>query len=136
VSRALTEAVAARIESVTGANRVVYRGAVPEAPAARYLVVRSNVGTDESVDLGDSQAMRSATVTVTSVSRNGSGQAAAGEAMWGAEKAHAALHGWRPTLGRAAWKPVVIASQEPTRDGSLPETVYFAVERWGFQFQP
>ena len=136
MSRALQEESAARIESMTGTNRVVYRGAVPDAPAAKYIVVRSNVGTDESVDLGDSQALRSATVTVTSASRNPDDEGAADEALWGAEKAHAAFKGWRPTTGRAAWKPVLISSQEPTRDESLPNTVYFTVERWGFQYQP
>lgn len=136
MSRALLEEAATRIESVTGANRVVYRGGVPSTPAARYIVVRSNIGADESVDLGDSQALRSATVTVTSVSRNADDQGAADEALWGAEKAHAAFKGWRPTTGRAAWKPVLISSQEPIADESLPDTVYFTVERWGFQYQP
>jgi hypothetical protein len=130
------EAVASRIESQTGAARTVYRTAVPDNPAPRYLVVRSNIGEDESVDLGDSQALRAATVTVTSASTNALDQVAADEAMWGMEKAHGALHGWRPTVGRASWKPVLLSSLEPTNDESLPTTTYYAVERWGFQFQP
>ena len=130
------EAVAVQIESLTGTARTVYRNAVPDAPAASYIVVRSNIGEDESVDLGDSQAMRSATVTVTSASTNDRDQDAATAAMWGMEKAHASLHGWRPTIGRAAWKPVLLSSLEPTNDESLPTTTYYGVERWGFQFQP
>jgi hypothetical protein len=136
VSRALVDSVATRIESVVGAARTVYRGEVPDSPSARYLVVRSNIGTDESVDLGDSQTLRSATVWVTSVSRNDNPVTAHDEAVWGAEKAHDALKGWRPTIGRAAWKPVSLSSSEPTRDDSLPDTVYSTFERWGFQFQP
>ena len=133
MSRALAEVVAAHLETT---GRTVYRSAVPDDPPARYLVVRSSVGTDESVDLGDSQALRSAVVTVTSVSTNTLDATAAAEAMWGAEKAHDALRGWRPSIGRAAWKPVPIASQEPIRDESLSTTTYYAVERWGFQYQP
>jgi hypothetical protein len=136
VSRALAELVAERIESVVGAARAVCRGAVPDSPPARYIVVRSSVGTDESVDLADSQNVRSAVVTVTSVSVNSDDNVAADEALWGAEKAHDALKGWRPGVGRAAWKPVPLASSEPARDESLPTTTYFTVERWGFQFQP
>jgi hypothetical protein len=130
------EAVAVQIESLTGTARTVYRNAVPDGPAGSFIVVRSNIGEDESVDLGDSQALRAATVTVTSASTNDRDQDAATAAMWGMEKAHAALHGWRPTIGRAAWKPVLLSSLEPTNDESLPTTTYYAVERWGFQFQP
>ena len=128
MSRALIGTVAARIESGTGAARVVYRGDVPATPAARYLVVRSNIGDDESVDLGDSRAIRSATVWVTSVAPSHD------ESLWGAEKAHAALLGWRPDA--ASWKPVPLSSQPAQRDESLPSTVWFTVETWGFQFQP
>lgn len=135
MSRALVEAVSARIESITGAGRTVYRNAVPDAPAPRYIVVRANVGEDESFDLADSQSLRNATVWVTSVS-SGPDQQAAEEAMWGIEKAHAALTNWRPTIGVAgAWKAQALSSQPVTRDESLPSTVMFAVETYGFTYQ-
>jgi hypothetical protein len=106
----------------------VYRSDVPKTPAARYVVVRSNIGVDESVDLADSRSLRGATVWVTSVAPTSD------EALWGAEKAHDALLGWRPSA--SSWKPVPLSSQPPTRDESLPTTVVFTVETWGFQFQP
>ena len=134
MSRALVDSVASQIESVVGAARTVYRGEVPDNPAARYVVVRSNIGTDESVDLADSQTLRSATVWVTSASRNDNPVTAHDEALWGAEKAHDALKGWRPNAG--SWKPVPLSSQLPQRDEALPSTVVFTVETWGFQFQP
>lgn len=134
MSRALVESVAARIESATGAARAVYRGEVPGDPEPRYVVVRSNIGTDESVDLGDSQTLRSATVWVTSVSRNDDPVTAHDEAVWGAEKAHDALKGWRPAA--TSWKPVPLSSQPPQRDEALPSTTVYTVETWGFQFQP
>lgn len=145
MSRALVEAVAARVESAAGVNgnRIVYRNAVPDNPAAQYVVVRANVGENESFDLADSQSLRNATVWVTSVSRGSDQQTvvnpdqqAAEEAMWGMEKAHAALTNWRPTIGTAgAWKAQVLSSQPVTRDESLPSTVMFAVETYGFTYQ-
>jgi hypothetical protein len=76
-------------------------------------------------------------VWVTSVSRNTSPHQAADEAMWGLEKAHAALTGWRPTIGSGgAWKPETLTSLPIERDESLPDTVMYAVTTYGFTYQP
>lgn len=142
MSRALVEAVAARIESVVSTNRTVYRHAVPDAPATRYIVVRSNIGEDESANFGDVIDTRSPVVWVTSVASattdqtNGAAQAAA-EAMWGAEKARDALMGWRSTIGAQRWKPVHLTSQPVARDDDRPDvTTQFTVDTFGFQYQP
>ena len=117
-------------------SRTVYRHAVPDAPAARYVVVRSNLGEDEATNFGDKADTRTPVVWVTSVS-TGREQQAADEAMWGAEKARDALIGWRPSIGSQRWKPVHVSSQPVTRDDDRPDvTTLFAVDTYGFQYQP
>jgi len=127
--------VAARLEAEVP-GRVVYRHAVPDNPAARYLFVYSNTPGRTSDNLGDVATMRDETVWVTSTSV-GQREQATQEALWGAEKANAALENWRPPIGSAAWKPVPLSSQPPTRDESLPAvTAMYAVSTWGFTYQP
>jgi hypothetical protein len=136
VSRALVDLVVSRLEAQVSTKRTVYSLAVPSQPVARYLVVWAPVGADESLDLADTQSLRSADVTVTSVSRNTKPEEAAREALAGLEFAHAALLGWRPSLGRSAWKPEPVSSQPPRRDDDLPDTTFYAVEQWRFRYQP
>lgn len=136
MSRALVEAVASRVESVVGAARTVYRHVVPDAPAQQYIVIRSNIGEDESLNLADVTNLRTPVVWVTSVSSGDELQAAT-EALWGSEKARDALMGWRPTVGTQAWKPVHLSSQPVTRDDDRPDaTTLFAVDTYGIQYQP
>ena len=136
MSRALVEAVAARLESQVGPSRPVYRNAVPDDAAPRYLFVYSNTPGSTSDNLGDVATMRDTTVWVNSTSVGPRAQAT-DEALWGAERANNALENWRPQIGAISWKPTPLSSQPPQRDESLPEvTAMYAVSTWGFTYQP
>lgn len=112
-------------------SRTVYEYGVPDGPLPlRYLVVRGNEGGEESSTVADARDLRSPAVWVTSVSRNADPALAAREASWGAGRARDALRGWRPPLGRAAWKLASELSQPASRDESIPETTFFAVEQF------
>jgi len=136
MSRALVEVVAARLESQVGPSRPVYRNAVPDDAAPRYLFVYSNTPGRTSDNLGDVATMRDSTVWVNSTAVGPRVQAT-DESMWGMERAVAALEDWRPTIGAISWKPNNLSSQPPQRDQSLPEvTVIYTVSTWGFTYQP
>lgn len=134
MSRELVEAFAARLEAQVP-SRAVYRHAVPANPVARYFLVASSV-TRSADTLGDVARMSDGLVWVTSVSRNASPEVAATEAVWGQEKAQAALTNWRPTVGAIAWKPEHEGGQPVQRDPDLPDTVVmYAVDRYRAIFQ-
>ena len=135
MSRALVDVVAARLEAEVP-GRVVYKHAVPDNAAPRYLFVYSNTPGRTSDNLGDVATMRDETVWVNSTSIGPREQATA-ESLWGAEHANAALENWRPPIGSASWRPVPLSSQPPTRDESLPSvTAIYTVSTWGFTYQP
>lgn len=133
MSRALVEEVAARLRELIP-SRTVYTFAVPDSPAPRYLFVNGS-DTLTADTLGDVARVRDGVIWVTSTSRNGDPEAAADEATWGQEKAQGALMGWRPTTGDIAWKPEHLGGQPVQRDNDLPDTVMFAVDRYGITYQ-
>lgn len=132
----VVEAVAARIESVLGSARVVYRHAVPDSPAARYVVVRGSVGETSSQNFSDLADQRTPIVWVTSSSHSDAAETAAREVAWAQSRVVDALTDWRPALGRATWKAQHLISQPTQRDDSLPDHVVFAVDQYLIQYQP
>ena len=88
----VVEVIAARIESVVGSARTVYRYGVPDGtlPSA-YLLVTASVGETSSTNLAGLADRRTPSVDVKSVSRDPDRQKAAREALWGARKVVDAL---------------------------------------------
>lgn len=133
----VVEVIAARIESVVGVARMVYRYGVPDGtlPSA-YLLVTASVGETSSTNLAGLADRRTSSVDVKSVSRDPDRQKAAREALWGARKVVDALTDFRPAVGRVAWLLDHMASYAPAADDSLPEVVMQAVERYTLAYQP
>lgn len=133
----VVEPVAARIESVVGAARAVYRYGVPDGPLPdTYLLVTGSVGETSSGNLSGLADRRTASVDVKSVSRSPDRRQAAREALWGSRKVVDALTDYRPAVGRVTWLMEHLASYPPTADDSLPEVVMQAVERYTLAYQP
>ncbi len=133
----VVEPIAARIESVVGAARVVYRYGVPDGtlPSA-YLLVTASVGETSSTNLAGLADRRTPSVDVKSVSRDPDRQKAFREALEGARRVVDALTDFRPAVGRVAWLMDHVASYPPKADGSLPVVVMQAVERYTLAYQP
>ena len=134
----VVELIAARIESVVGSARTVYRYGVPDGtlPSA-YLLVTASVGETSSTNLAGLADRRTPSVDVKSVSRSPDRRQAAREALWGARKVVDALTDFRPAVGRVAWLMDHLASYAPTADDSLPDAVVLhAVERYTLAYQP
>jgi hypothetical protein len=129
--------IAARLESVLGASRTVYRYGVPAGDLpTRYVVVRSSTGEGTAANLADVVDQRAPVVFVTSVAAAPSDADAAREAGWAQRKCVDALTDWRPALGRASWLPEHVSSLAPTRDDSLPGPVAYAVDQFIPRYQP
>ena len=134
----VVEVIAARIESVVGAARMVYRYGVPDGtlPSA-YLLVTASVGETSSTNLAGIADRRTPSVDVKSVSSDPDRQKAAREALWAARKVVDALTDYRPAVGRVTWLMDHLASYAPTADDSLPDAVVMqAVERYTLAYQP
>ena len=129
------DAVKARLESLIP-SRTVYANAIPDGTLpTRYLVVYGNVGGEESSTMCDARDLRSPSIWVHSIARSDKPEVAAREAAWGAKAVRDALRGFRPSLGRVAWKAVAEVSQPPRRSESLPATAFYAVEQFSIQYQ-
>lgn len=133
----VVEPVAARIESVLGAARVVYRHGAPSGTLPdRYLLVTGSAGETSSSNLSGAADQRVASVNVTSVSQSADPAVAGAEAAWGARMAVGALTDWRPVIGRATWLLMHLASYAPAPDDDLPGAVSMALERFALTYQP
>lgn len=121
--------VIARLRETFAANQdvKVFEGGAPDSQAGRFIIVSGGPAQSASEDFADSRSRRDATVYVTCVAE-GSGTAAreltAWQVRWLAEKAHAALVGWRPAA--TSWKTVdVDTGQAPQRDEDFPDRIVF-----------
>ena len=134
----VVEPVAARIESVVGAARAVYRYGVPDGSLPdTYILVTASVGETSSTNLAGLADRRTPSVDVKSISRSPDRRQAAREALWGSRKVVDALTDFRPAVGRMAWLMDHLASYAPTADDSLPDAVVMqAVERYTLAYQP
>lgn len=122
----LRELAKAHLEPLPG--RTVYTGALPDGPLpARYVIVWSSEGSEESTRAARTVNIQTPALWVTSVSRNGDPMVAEREASWGAAEARRRLRNWRP---EARWALTHELSQPARRDESIPETTYVAVEQY------
>ena len=97
----VVEPIAARIESVVGATRTVYRYGVPDGPLPdTYILVTASVGETSSTNLAGLADRRAPSVDVKSVSRSPDRRQAAREALWGARKVVDSLTDFRPAVER------------------------------------
>lgn len=122
----LAEAAKARLEGQIP-SRPVYVGAPPVSPPARYLLVRTSEGSEESTRSTFTVNIQTPSLWVMSVSRNANPNRAADEASWGAARTREAMRGWAPD---PSWAARSEASDPARRDESLPDTTFVAVEQF------
>lgn len=113
-------------------GRTIYRGAVPKGTTlpARYVVVWTSEGSEESVRATGTVSIQTPALWVTCVSRNDAPEQAAREASADAATVRAGLRNCRP---EDRWALVHEVSQPARRDESISATTFMAVEQFSLR---
>lgn len=132
----LVEIVAARLREAFP-TRAVFEFAIPTKsanggvpPPPRCYIVSANVGDEESSTMADAKDLRSPVLWVRATSLREDPWTAANEASNWAADAREALRGFRPTIGRTAWKLDHLVSAQPFSETGLPDSSWSATEQW------
>ena len=126
----LVAAVGARLEEQVPGWPLFLHGVPDGDLPARYLVVRGAEGSESSTRAVGSTTVQRPVVWVASSVRHPDGRFAAKEAGAAAAAVRAALRDWRPE-GRWALRPS--GSTPAERNEALPDTTYYAVERFALR---
>lgn len=126
--RAHADAVLNRLASAAPDLTVYRPGQVPSKPATPYLLAIFD-GLPEYTDrLSGNQGAGRCQIQASAVG------ASEREVLWAAEKARAALRGWRPTVaGRACGRVRRVASDGIFPDNDVTPPVLVGVDRYEFQ---